>query len=193
MTGYTSRGYPFPDDYQAAADAPAAYQALAESVDADVAGVDADVQTRSPNTHTHDDRYYTESEADALLAGKSGTGHVHDERYYTEAEVNSLLAGREPVDSSLLRVAGSVGAVSDKRIYAVVWDVGTLGPDSEVTSGLYTVPAGCYVVASVQHFSNYLNVVVNFVSTTQFDLQVRNSTTGTTHSNIKVHAIIINL
>ena len=29
-------------------------------------------------SHTHDDRYYTESEIDAKLAGKSNTGHTHD-------------------------------------------------------------------------------------------------------------------
>ncbi len=38
-----------------------------------------------------DDRYYTESEVDTKLAGKSDTGHTHDDRYYTESEVNSLL------------------------------------------------------------------------------------------------------
>ena len=38
-----------------------------------------------------DDRYYTESEVDTKLAGKSDTGHIHDDRYYTESEVNSLL------------------------------------------------------------------------------------------------------
>lgn len=29
--------------------------------------------------HTHDDRYYTESEVDAKLSGKSDTGHIHNE------------------------------------------------------------------------------------------------------------------
>ena len=29
-------------------------------------------------SHTHDDRYYTESEIDSKLAGKSNTGHTHD-------------------------------------------------------------------------------------------------------------------
>lgn len=44
--------------------------------------------------HTHDDRYYTESEADALLATKSATGHTHDDRYFTESEVTTALAGK---------------------------------------------------------------------------------------------------
>ena len=32
--------------------------------------------------HTHDDRYYTESEVDTKLSGKSDTGHNHDNRYF---------------------------------------------------------------------------------------------------------------
>ncbi len=42
--------------------------------------------------HTHDDRYYTETETDELLSEKSDTGHTHDERYYTETEVDNKLS-----------------------------------------------------------------------------------------------------
>jgi len=49
---------------------------------------------KSNTDHTHDDRYYTETETDALLADKSDDGHVHDSRYYTESEVDSALAGK---------------------------------------------------------------------------------------------------
>jgi len=164
MTKFTPRGYPVPDDYAQPADVPAALDDLATAVDSDVQGV-----------------------------ANNLAGHNHDSRYYTEAEVDGLLAGKEPADGQIAKFATSLASTTDRRLYALVWDVGTLGPDSEKTSPLYTVPAGCYVVASVQHFSNYLNVVVDFVSTTQFNLQCRNSTNNTTHDNIKVHAIVVNL
>ena len=45
-------------------------------------------------SHTHDDRYYTETETDTLLNGKSNTGHTHDDRYYTETETDTLLNGK---------------------------------------------------------------------------------------------------
>lgn len=50
-------------------------------------------------SHTHDDRYYTETETDSLLSGKSDTGHTHDSRYYTETEVDNLLDGYLPLSA----------------------------------------------------------------------------------------------
>lgn len=73
--------------------------------------------------HTHDDRYYTESESDSLLSGKADTAHTHvhtditdfdaevnalisaagsgphdhNDLYYTEAEVDTLLSGKSNV------------------------------------------------------------------------------------------------
>lgn len=44
--------------------------------------------------HTHDDRYYTESEMDTKLKEKSNEGHKHDDRYYTESEINTALSGK---------------------------------------------------------------------------------------------------
>lgn len=52
--------------------------------------------TYTPSAHTHDDRYYTETEINAKLDGKSNTGHTHDDRYYTEAEINTKLNGKAP-------------------------------------------------------------------------------------------------
>jgi hypothetical protein len=49
---------------------------------------------RVPTAHNHDDRYFTETEVTASLAGKSDVGHTHDARYYTEAEVDALLAAK---------------------------------------------------------------------------------------------------
>lgn len=50
--------------------------------------------------HTHDDRYYTETEIDSKLNGKSNTVHTHDDRYYTESEINTKLAGKSDASHS---------------------------------------------------------------------------------------------
>lgn len=38
---------------------------------------------RTPTAHTHDDRYYTETETDTLLSGKAPSTHTHDESEIT--------------------------------------------------------------------------------------------------------------
>lgn len=56
----------------------------------------------SGSEHTHDDRYYTESEMNSKLDGKSNTGHTHDDRYYTEDEVNTKLSSYLPLSGGTL-------------------------------------------------------------------------------------------
>ena len=46
---------------------------------------------KSNPDHTHDERYYTETEINNLLNNKSNTDHTHDERYYTETEIDNKL------------------------------------------------------------------------------------------------------
>ena len=49
---------------------------------------------KAATSHTHDDRYYTESEMNAKLNGKANASHTHDDRYYTESEMNAKLNGK---------------------------------------------------------------------------------------------------
>jgi len=61
-----------------------------------------------PGTHTHDDRYYTESEVDAALSGKADASNV-----YTKGEINNALAGK--ANSSDVYTTSQVdGALSGK-------------------------------------------------------------------------------
>ena len=60
----------------------------------DVTGLASALAGKADTGHTHDDRYYTESEIDGKLSGKSDTSHTHDGRYYTESEVDSKLSGK---------------------------------------------------------------------------------------------------
>ena len=49
---------------------------------------------KAASSHTHDDRYYTESEMNTKLNGKANASHTHDDRYYTESEMNAKLNGK---------------------------------------------------------------------------------------------------
>lgn len=70
-------------DVYTAEEVDALVQSIMQSVESGLSG-------KSNTSHTHDDRYYTETEVNNKLAGKSDTSHNHDSRYYTETEVNNL-------------------------------------------------------------------------------------------------------
>lgn len=66
---------------------------------------DADIGvTVAAQTHAHDDRYYTEAEAAALLLGKSNTDHLHTGVY-------------EPADATLLKSA-QIGTVVAAQVHS---------------------------------------------------------------------------
>lgn len=64
----------------------------------------------TPASHTHDDKYYTKTEVNTKLDGKSNTGHTHDDRYYTESEVDLKLVNYQP--------KGNYAAASHTHNYA---------------------------------------------------------------------------
>lgn len=50
----------------------------------DIAALQTSVAGKAAASHTHDDRYYTESEIDTKLSGKSDTGHTHTKSQITD-------------------------------------------------------------------------------------------------------------
>lgn len=74
----------------------------------DITGLAASLAGKSDTGHTHDDRYYTETEINSKLATKSDTTHTHDDRYFTESEITSKLAGKS--DTSHTHAAATTAA-----------------------------------------------------------------------------------
>ena len=62
----------------------------------ELGGIQSDGYSKA--NHTHDERYYTESEINSKLNEKAAVIHNHDDRYYTEAEMNNKLDGKSNTD-----------------------------------------------------------------------------------------------
>lgn len=73
------------------------------------------------------------------------------------------------------------------------WNVGTLAPGEEKTLTGLSKSSGSAVIVSVQHSSTYIFAVANTTNPegTYYDLKVRNSTTATTHTNVKVNVLVV--
>ena len=52
------------------------------------------------SSHNHDGRYFTESEINTKLAGKSDTSHNHNSQYYIKSEIDTKLNGKSNTSHS---------------------------------------------------------------------------------------------
>lgn len=104
------------DDNQTAAEVPFTPAGNIAATNVQAALVELDTE-KSGTAHTHDDRYFTESEVTTSLAGKSDTGHTHTGTYDPAGTAASAVAAHEAdalgvhgiVDTSALLDTGDIG------------------------------------------------------------------------------------
>lgn len=104
----------------------------------------------APKSHTHDDRYYTESEINTKLSGKSNTGHTHD----LSAMINKLSTGTSaPSDAdyyvSQYAGGGATTTSYHRRPMSSLWNYIKGKAD-----GLYQ-PKGSYATSGHTHDDRY--------------------------------------
>ena len=132
----------------------------------------------APAIHNHDDRYYTETETNTLLAGKANSththtiantislqgtldsksdiAHTHDTRYYTEAEIDVQIALLAPKASPTF-----TGVVTASQIKFPATQVPSSDPNTldDYEEGYFTptiVTAGLAI--SVVRFAKYIKI-----------------------------------
>ena len=94
------------------------------------------VDGKAASGHTHDDRYYTESEINTKLNGKSNTGHTH---------------GASDITSGTLALArGGTGATTALDAYRILSDRGYVSAAADWN----TLTAGVWVVAQDKWTAN---------------------------------------
>jgi len=97
------------------------------------------------DSHTHDARYYTESEIDSMLQGFPVDGHTHDDRYYTESES----------DSRFVNVTGDTmnGALTVNGLL-------TLGKTGDISSIRFPAAGGGNDPGRIEHDESVSNAAV---------------------------------
>ena len=156
-------GLPYPSDYSTPADAPAAYQALAEATQ--VALTKRDTTDHAPRVHDHASVPFatTAGNANALggvaPAGYSPSGHGHN--------------------------PSSVGIRSGSYMFTA------LGAGAEQQSGALPRTVDERVFLTVHHNSTYIAVTVMNETASSFEIKARNTTGGTTHTNISVQYLLV--
>ena len=109
-------------------------------------GVTGKPSTFTPSSHTHDDRYYTESEINSKLSGKSDTNHSHN----LSTMINGLDSGTAtPSDSDYYISQWAGGGTSNtsavRRPHSALWQYIKGKADS-----VYQ-PKGSYAASSHTH------------------------------------------
>lgn len=104
----------------------------------------------APKSHTHDDRYYTESEIDTKLADKSNTNHTHD----ASTLINNLSSGTSvPTDPDYILTQYVGGGTSNmtwvRRPLSSLWEY-----IKNKTDTLYQAK-GSYAASNHNHNSLY--------------------------------------
>lgn len=103
------------------------------------------VASKADVSHTHDDRYYTESEIDTKLSGKSDTSHTHstyvNQNAFSNIKVGNTTVAADTTTDTVTLVAGNnititPDATNDKITIAATDAVYT-HPSSGVTAGTY--------------------------------------------------------
>lgn len=120
--------------------------------------ITAAIANKSDSGHSHDDKYYTESEVDSKLSGKSDTGHTHsayvNQNAFSNVVVGSTTIAADSTTDTLTLVAGSnvtlTPDASGDKITIAAKDTTYTHPTSGVTAGIYksvTVNAQGHVTA----------------------------------------------
>ena len=69
-----------------------------------ITNLQSTLDNKSATGHTHDDRYYTETEMNTKLNEKANTSHTHNDTYYTKDEINTRLGDIETILNEILGV-----------------------------------------------------------------------------------------
>lgn len=99
--------------------------------------IDTKLSGKAASSHNHDSRYYTESEIDTKLSGKAASSHTHDDRYYTESEIDAKLAGIFANATYVTDATTDLNTFKTGGVYSIWVNDGSPLHSPAVSSGLH--------------------------------------------------------
>lgn len=117
-------------------------------------GVTGKPSTFAPSSHTHDDRYYTESEMNTKLAGKSDTGHTHSQYLTSHQDISGKVNNNaDGADSLFSKIAAWTATPTDDTYFIRQDTAGTntFGRVKFFTLWNYIKAKGDSIYAKVAH------------------------------------------
>ena len=174
---------------------------VSSQINAAVSALETKIAAKADSGHSHDDKYYTESEIDSKLSGKSDSGHTHssyvNQNAFSKVAVGSTTIEADNATDTLTLVAGSnvtlTPDASGDKITIAAKDTTYTHPTSGVTAGTYksvTVNAQGHVTAGTNPttLSGYgitdaatkteLKTVSDLVGDTKVSTQISNAIAG---------------
>lgn len=82
----------------------AEFDAISEAMNV----LEAAIDDKADSGHTHDDRYYTETEIDTKLSGKADTSHNHDSDYDAKGSASAVQTNLDVVDDKVDAHVGDI-------------------------------------------------------------------------------------
>lgn len=157
------------------------------------------IASKSDTGHTHDDRYYTESEINTKLSGKSDTGHNHDTAYAAKNHGNHVPATETANNAKFLRNDNTWQTVTPANIGAAASSHGThvsYSTTAPVMDGTAAVGSASTVARSDHKHptdtsraaASDLTALQGLVGDTKVSTQIANAINGITHPVTSVNS-----
>ena len=127
-----------------------------------------DVDDFSKPGHTHDDRYYTESEVDNLLNGKSNTSHTHTSSQISDADTSPVSGSNKLITSGAVYSGlNNKSDVNHTHPWTLISEVETSTYTQKLWYNQYTGMVELYFLSpphTVDQNNNYIGKLVGNVS-----------------------------
>lgn len=157
--------------------------------------VDEAVNTKANASHSHDDRYYTETEINTKLSSKSDTSHTHTGIYDVKGAADSALSSAKTytdglIDDEITNRNSAISTAKNSAISTAASDATTKANNALASAKSYTDAKVAALVDSAPETMDTLKEVADAIAAHKDVTDALNATIGTkaNSSDLSSHA-----